>query len=201
MASRTLLSRLLSPAGFGLVLLFFLLPFVAISCTTPGGSVKASFTGTDMIVGGKPEISGPGIGPKDQDSLHALMAPAEKKITTEGLAIATAVVIFVGMLAGLFPERLGRHAMGSGLAALAIALLVWAELRSIDRLQAFRATSAGGMLEAPPAGRTAPEYGFWLATVALGLLLLGHGVALVRAWRQVPAQRSWGATAEATSST
>ena len=32
MNQRTLLDRLLSPAGFGLVLLLFLLPFATVSC-------------------------------------------------------------------------------------------------------------------------------------------------------------------------
>ena len=46
---KRLVPRLASPVGFGLALLFLLLPFVAVSCQAPGlGSVEISYTGVDL---------------------------------------------------------------------------------------------------------------------------------------------------------
>jgi len=43
MNQRTLLGRLLSPAGFGLVLIFFLLPFTTVSCGSATEKAEATF--------------------------------------------------------------------------------------------------------------------------------------------------------------
>ena len=50
----TLLGKLLSPAGFGLVVLMFFLPFVAVSCGTDPHRVTATFNGLDMVTGNGP---------------------------------------------------------------------------------------------------------------------------------------------------
>src|SRR5262245_50140845 len=52
------LSRVTSPAGFALVLLlFFLLPFVSVSCDVPGyGQAGASYTGSHLVSGTDPEV-------------------------------------------------------------------------------------------------------------------------------------------------
>ena len=69
MNPRTLIDRLLSPAGFGFVLLLFLLPFLTVSCGVNPGEASAnveqsfSFTGVDLLVGGAPDITGPPAGP------------------------------------------------------------------------------------------------------------------------------------------
>jgi len=181
MTQRTLLTRLLSPAGFGLVLLFFLLPFVAISCDTSAGAVEATFTGTDMLIGGDPHITGPEelTGAEERD----VVALFGGDIDTEPWAIMAALAIIVGMTFGLVRGRLARHAGGAGLAGLAIALLIAAELHSIGRLEDLRSSSIRGALDAPPEGTTSPRYGFWLAMTTLALLCVGQGVALARAWR------------------
>ena len=74
MNQRTLLDRLLSPAGFGLVLLFFLLPFVTVSCGVDNDKISANFTGVDLLVGGPPDITGHDV---DADAAAQLVAVFE----------------------------------------------------------------------------------------------------------------------------
>ncbi len=181
MTQRTLLSRLLSPAGFGLTLLLFLLPFVSSSCDTAEGPVHATFTGVDMLVGGEPDITGPlPLSAEDEQMLFSLINVA---VDTEPWAVIAAIVIFVGMVWGVVRERLARYAGATGLAVLAIALLVAAELNSISKLKDVRSTRiadlAGGQLTGP----TQPRIGFWLAVATLAVLAAGNAIALGRAWR------------------
>src|SRR5689334_8394624 len=68
-SSMRLLPRLISPAGFLLALVFFLLPFAAVSCEVPGaGSVEASYTGVDLITNGEPTTTTTGEFTSDQAS-------------------------------------------------------------------------------------------------------------------------------------
>src|SRR5947207_3332653 len=56
-------SRWLSPVGFVLVALFFVLPFVSVSCDAPGGFGRAApggtttYTGLTLVTGGTPEVA------------------------------------------------------------------------------------------------------------------------------------------------
>jgi hypothetical protein len=180
MTTRTLMGRLLSPAGFGLILIFFLFPFVAISCDTQRGPVTASFTGMDMVIGGQPHLSGPGIDAADQADLLLLL---HQNVDAEPVAVIAAVIVFLGMAAGVLRARLARHTSAAVLAVAATALLVAAESRAIARLQNLRASGVRGIFETPPTGTTSPRYGFWLALSLLVTLGIAHGVGLLRARR------------------
>ncbi len=70
MNQRTLIDRLLSPAGFGLVLLLFLIPFATVSCGVGDERVDATFTGLDLVVGGNPSISGPNIDAESEQAIQ-----------------------------------------------------------------------------------------------------------------------------------
>jgi hypothetical protein len=187
MDQRTLLNRLLSPAGFGLILLLFLLPFVAVSCTptaidgAAGDKVDATFTGADMLVGGAPEFSGPGI---DADAQQELVLLFEQQYDSEPLAIVAAVLIFIGMATALLRSGRIRHLTAAVIALLAAVFLVGAIMRAIDRLQHINARDVVGADADLPPGVAEPKYGFWLALAGLIVLAAGHAVALVRARRQ-----------------
>ncbi len=181
MTQRTLLSRLLSPAGFGLTLLLFLLPFVSSSCDTTEGPVHATFTGVDMLVGGEPDITGPL--PLSAEDERVLFSMINLEVDTQPWAVIAVIVIFAGMVWGVVRERLARHAGGTGLAVLAIALLVAAELSSISKLKDVRATRIADLAGTELTGPTQPRVGFWLAVATLALLVAGNALALGRAWR------------------
>jgi hypothetical protein len=181
MTQRTLLSRLLSPAGFGLTLLLFLLPFVALSCDTAEGPVHATFTGVDMLVGGEPDITGPlPLSPEDEEVLFSLI---NVEVDTEPWAVIAVIVIFAGMVWAVIRERLARHAGGTGLAVLAVAALVAAELSSISKLDEVRDTKLADLAGSEVAGSSQPRIGFWLVVATLGALAVGNAIALARAWR------------------
>ncbi len=183
MNQRTLLSRLLSPAGFGLVLLMFLLPFVTVSC---GGErqITSTFTGVDMVVGSPPEIAGPGV---DSDVERELVALFADDLGVEPLALLGALAVLAAMGVGLIRERLARHAISTGLAVLVAALLGSAVIRASDRVDAalhkFDDQVYQGVATATAVDT---RFGFWFVMVTLALLAAGHAVGLVAAWRAAP---------------
>jgi len=186
MDQRTLLNRLLSPAGFGLILLLFLLPFVTVSCAptaidgAPGDKVDATFTGADMLVGGAPDFSGAGI---DADAQQELVLLFERQYDSEPLAIVAAMLIFIGMATALLRTGRVRHLAAAAIALLAAVFLVGAIMRAIDRLQHVNARDVVGADADLPAGVAEARYGFWLALVGLIVLAVSHAVALLRARR------------------
>jgi hypothetical protein len=73
------------------------------------------------------------------------------------------------------------------IALLAGALLVGSILRAINRLEHIRSQDVVGADANLPPGVAEPRYGFWLALIGLVGLAIGHGVALLRERRRVPA--------------
>ncbi len=178
----TLLSKLLSPAGFGLVLLLFLFPFAAVSCgPDPATRVTAVFTGIDMINAGAPDISGAGVDPGEADDLVALFAD---QYDIEPLAILSAVAVLGAMATALIRPVLIRHTAATGLAALGLGLLIAAEVRAIARLENVKTADlpTNGIPRALNV-TASPRYGFFLAAATLLVLGTGHAIALVRARR------------------
>ncbi len=193
MDQRTLIDRLLSPAGFGLVLLLFLLPFVTVSCgvttdeTTANFEQSFSFTGVDLLVGGSPDISVSGGNDVDEAEIptttegddDAVMAVFDERYgkyyPPQPLAIGAAVIIFAGMIIGL-ALPLGRRAwFNAGAAVLAAALLA-VEVFVIapglaDDAIADALADVEGATEAIASGAlttgTSPGLGFWIAIVIL----------------------------------
>jgi hypothetical protein len=178
-APRTLLSRLLSPTGFVLIVLLFGLPFVAASCEAPQRDFdfSATFTGVDLVVGGHPDL----VSSVEDASEQRFDVP----IPVQPLAIIALVAILAGAGSALLRQRQLRHAAGLGLAVLAAGTLATAEVQALgDLLDTYRPIAAD-LLNAEITGSefVHSRAGFWLAFYALVALAIGHAVALLRAWR------------------
>ena len=129
MNQRTLLSRLWSPAGFGLVLLLFLLPFLTVSC---GGEqrIDSTFTGMDLIIGGAPDMAGPEVDDDVEAEFAALFA---QDLDADPFAALAALAVIAGMGVGLLRRRLLRHGLSAALALVAGCLVTTAVLRAPER--------------------------------------------------------------------
>jgi hypothetical protein len=186
MNQRTLIGRLLSPAGFGLTLLLFLLPFLSVSCGSGQETAVGTFTGIDMVVGGEPDLVVSAMTDEEaQEAQRGIVAMFRDQLDAEPLAILAGLVILLAMAAGLVRERLARHALAIGLAVLATALLAGAVVRATSSVdEALRAISDQPDISA--AYEVDLRYGFWLCVGLLAALAVGHGLALVRAWRAPP---------------
>jgi hypothetical protein len=185
MNQRTLIGRLLSPAGFGLVLLLLLLPFLAVSCGSGEETAVGTFTGIDMVTGGEPDLVVPAMTDEEaQQAQQAVVAMFHDQIDAQPLAILAALVMLLAMAAALIRERMARHALSVGLAVLATALLAGAVVRAISRIEeAMRAIAEQAETAAFD---VSIRYGFWLCVAVLAVLTVGHALALVRAWRAPP---------------
>lgn len=173
----TLLGKLLSPAGFGLVVLMFFLPFVAMSCGTDPHRMTATFSGLDMVNGNGPVYSGPDIEPGDQADLDQVF---QDQYDNEPLALLAAVAVLGGMATVFIGNRRARHVAGVALAGLAAGLVLAAELRAIGRLNHIQVTdTAGYPVDISPV-YARPEIGFYLALALLLALIVGHAIALFR---------------------
>jgi hypothetical protein len=186
MNQRTLLGRLFSPAGFGLVLLLFLMPFVTVSCGSPE-PIDATFTGLDMVVGGEPHITGTvdggAIDASVESDLIALFAP---DIDLQPLAVLAVLAALAGMAAGLARRADVRHASAALLAAATAGLTVAAMLAvapHVDEIMLAKRDLLGGTL---PQTAIQPQYGFWLAIAVLVALAAANTVAWVYV-RRAPA--------------
>jgi hypothetical protein len=190
MDQRTLIGRLLSPAGFGLVLLFFLMPFLSVSCGSGQETAVGTFTGIDMVVGGEPDLVVSAMTDEEaQEAQRGIVAMFADQLDAEPLAILAALVVLLAMAAGLVRERLARHALALGLGVLATALLAGAVVRATATIdEALRALSdaASDQPDISTAYEVDLRYGFWLCVSLLAALTIGHGLALVRAWRAPP---------------
>ncbi|HEU5470033.1 MAG TPA: hypothetical protein VFV67_05220 [Actinophytocola sp.] len=179
---RLLLPRLVSPAGFVLALLFFLLPFVAVACDAPqnAGSVDVGFTGLDLVTGAEPTLTATGelaTVPREELGTDELPEPGAQLP-----AILTVVLITAGLVASLLPALRARPLVIGGGAALAAALLAGTELIAQANLKASVLDLAGtavrlggdtfAVTDAQARDLVHSRIGFWLALVALVLVLL-----------------------------
>jgi hypothetical protein len=179
MNQRTLLDRLLSPAGFGLALLLFLIPFATVSCGVENEHVDATFTGLDLVVGGQPSISGPNI---DAEAGTQLAAVFQEDYAPQPLIIVAALLMLVGMALALVPVRRTRALASAGTAVLtvimlAIAIFVQAPSRAEAAVDKFRAAAG---LEETIQTTTRPAFGFWLVTLLLLALAGWQGYEAMR---------------------
>lgn len=191
------LSRLFSPAGFGLVLLLFLLPFVGVSCDAQElGSVEVSYSGLDLAAGADPSVTVIGdFG--GEPPTRAQVAEVAPEPGAQALWIATVALLVIGLAVTLIPVVGSRRLVGAGVAALAGIQLVITEVVTHGNLKdAVRArfseigpeltgesemTADEGMLNEMVGTR----FGFWLALVVL-ILLAAFTTALARADKQRP---------------
>jgi hypothetical protein len=184
MNQRTLLDRLLSPAGFALVLLLFFLPFFTVSCGVADEHVNSTFTGFDFIIGGAPHIVGPGV---DADSEKELAALFSGSYNADPFAIVAAVLIFAGMVVGLINTRLVRTGVSAGLAALGAIAITVALLRAPGRVDAAMNTFRASAQSSDVIDTSSHlAYGFWLVVVLLVGLAIWQGFEAFRAAQGAP---------------
>ncbi len=174
MNSRSLVDRLLSPAGFGLALLFFLLPFLTVSCVVSDGEqqvvVDYTFTGLDLATGGAPEISGtllnddgspmPVDDASDDEGFYQ-----EFGRPVQALAVVAAAVMLVAMVAGFALPAALRSRVNVAAALAAVVLLV-VEVFAVAPAQAADEL-ASEMPVGPVSTHTTPAVGFYLTIVVL----------------------------------
>ena len=189
-----LLSRVASPAGFGLVLvLFFLMPFLSVSCDVPDvGRTGADYTGTHLVTDDTPEW----VVPDGLDGLLGTPASRNDEKVPAGvpvLAIALAVLAVAGVGVGLVP-RLRTRLYGS--TALAGATLVVAIVLMVVAMANLRSALLPRARDIAKGETTAPgmdpeslvddvlhtEAGFWLIVAVLTVIMLGNvgGMVLTR---------------------
>lgn len=186
MTPRSLASRLLSPAGFGLALLLLLLPIVTVSCGSVAEElpykIDYTFTGLDLVTGGPPEISG--VIPNDDGAPMTVNGASDQGWFTEQvgrpvqpLAVTAAVILVAGLIAGLVLPVALRGRVTGALALAALTLLV------VQVLAIAPARAAEELAELAPdptlTTHTTPAIGFYL-TVGVLLALLGREVVTAR---------------------
>jgi hypothetical protein len=190
MNERSLVQRLLSPAGFGLVLLCLALPFVTVSCTAPSldtnnrvngpdSVVTASYSGINLLVVGSPDVTmNQAVVPFNGDLQGMYQDPRAPHLTVNPLLIAAVVVLLVAMGIALIGSGRLRLELGSFLAALAGILLVGAEIRTIQGLNDY---PGWAQIAGPGDTRVVrPAIGFYIAVALLVVLAAVHLVLRFR---------------------
>jgi len=171
--------RILSPAGYLLAGLLFLLPFVTLNIDSPLVRGGADWSGFDLTVGGEPSISLNIIWYGEDGGLRTEATTIEafygderadqflphRFLHSQALAIAAAVMALAGLLSGVLAgERV--QALVAALAGLGAATcLSIAEARAVGFTGPY----------------TRPDYGFWLALcvlLALGIANALHAIRL-----------------------
>jgi hypothetical protein len=193
--------RWFNPVTLVLAALCFVLPFVSVSCGTPGGYAGAepggttSYNGVALVVGGEPEVTEEHrrpVPPEENDRL-----PPQPALAAALLAIlaATALSITVAV------PRLRRGAVAAVAASAATGLLVGqvlvqAELRVRVSDHLARLALAGQRLDP---GKSAQDYvqtgpGFLLCLTILAAVVVLNGVGW---WRLRPRPALVGSPAPA----
>jgi len=168
----------LRPSGFVLAGLFLLMPFIAVSCDTPGGFGRAApggtstYTGIDLMSGGSPEVTA-----------DKIREGADEKLDPQPLAMAAAVLIIAGaVIALLIEHQLLRRAVGTAVAGFAAIFLIANQLTVQSLLRSRLREQVTGPL---PAGKQIGDYvqnqsGFWLCLATLVALVMLNGVGWLR---------------------
>ncbi len=201
------LSRLVSPAGFGLVLLlFFLLPFVSVSCDVPGvGEAGVTYKGSHLVSGAEPTPMVPG-------DLKDLLGEAPGNNTDDPpdpdvqlLAIVVAALAAAGVLTVLIPQLKARLFGGAAVAGatLVMAIVTMVVAKSNLETAVLATAKETGAAETQPGMPTAAdladqmihtEIGFWLVAVILVVTGVLAGGAAVFGERLHAARGGGGAT-------
>jgi hypothetical protein len=187
MAARRVLRRLASPAGFLLVAGCFLLPFVTVSCGSPGGSdtVRASYSGVDLAAGRVPNVEkSETASPVDEITGLAAAQGYPRPISRQPLLSAALVLIALGALMALVPRPWWRALTTSAAAALALMVLsggmVTSQVAALDRAEEDLATLTTDRTGSGPLLISAGlAYGYYLAMAGLVALALGSAAATV----------------------
>lgn len=173
-------ARLVSPAGFALVLLLFLfMPFLSVSCDVSGtGSIGVSYNGTQLATGAHPAVKVP-AGLEDM-AAQLPGAPGSGRPPVEPgvqlLAILVAVVLVAGAALPFVPllAHQVRHRMfgGAAVAVVAAALMITTQAVAQSNVTDQLADDARqvGTTDVSPIIHS--EVGFWLALVVLLVIAL-----------------------------
>jgi hypothetical protein len=177
-------SRLVSPAGLGLVLLLFLfLPFLSVSCEVPTtGTIGADYTGAQLATGATPEVEIP-AGLEDMADEIPPVDPGVQVLT-----IIVAIVLAIGVALPFLP-RLGtrlrvRMFGGAAIALLAGILMIVVQSVARSNLTTQLTDYAEGLSAetVPGVDRISDQLihtgvGFWLSLVVLiAVALLSVGI-------------------------
>lgn len=192
------LSHFASPAGFALVLLlFFLLPFVSVSCDVPAyGEAGVDYTGTHLVTGATPAIPDDlQRVANDPETPAELVDPPDPRVQV--LAIALAVLAAAGVLTAFVGRLRARLLTGTGLAVATLVVTVVTMAVAQSNLQSalIDGVRRSGLadqqetlhrVEAAADDLTHTEVGFWLMTVLLALIALATGVLALLGHRLRP---------------
>lgn len=180
-------SRLASPAGFGLVLLLFvLMPFLSVSCDVPdAGKTGADYQGTHLVTGDKPDWV---IPPELDELLSAPESPSEQ-VPDPGvqvLAIALVALCAAGVAVGFLPKVMARLYGSAALAAAALAVAVVTMVVALSNLRSALLPQAEGIAASTAGDPQALdaeslvddalhlELGFWFVAVLLAMILVAN---------------------------
>ncbi len=181
------LSHFASPAGFVLVLLlFFLLPFVSVSCDVPGyGEAGVNYSGYNLATGTDPDIPDElQRVADDPETPEELVEPPAASVQV--LAIVLVVLAAAGVLTAL-ASRLRTRLLGgavAGLATLVVTVVTMVVAQSNLKAALIDGVRQSGLadqqqtlrqVEAAADELTHTEVGFWLMVVLLGLITLVTG--------------------------
>jgi hypothetical protein len=191
---KKVLSRFASPAGFALVLLlFFLMPFMAVSCD----DIDVRYTGSHLVSGADPEVPAElKEFAEDAEAPATLVEPPDPG--AQVLAIVLVVLAVGGMATAVF-TRARTRLLGAAVAAgatLVVTIVTMVVARSsiesalFDRMRETAvADDDPALLESRIGELIHTEVGFWLMVVLLVLIaavtallgLFGDRLRLVRA--------------------
>lgn len=177
----SVLRKLLSPAGFLLALVFFALPFAAVSCEDAElGSVDLSYSGVSLVTGAEPRVEIVDKAGSLGDDTATRPPPPQPDV--QPLAGVTIALVLAGIGTALIrPARLRTLAAGAA-AALAGLLLVITELVALDRLDTEVARLVGRVETFTDLDVVHTRIGFWLALGALVTVLVTNIAVAARAW-------------------
>lgn len=167
----SVLGRSVSPAALVLALACFLLPFVAVSCDTPGGFGRVSqggttsYTGGQLATGGTPHVT--------RDHLKPAGQQRDDRLGVQPFAVLAGLLALGGLAANLSLRRRRGEATATAAVAAAVALIA-AELIARREL-VFRVAEQAGLSRSQAADHVQTQRGFWLC---LSMLLLAAGAAL-----------------------
>jgi hypothetical protein len=189
MDAHPLLRRLLSPAGFVLAGLCFLLPFVTVSCTNSKGAVSATYSGRILLTGGRAHLTSslpadPDPAAQPSPPLNELAPDYSKPIAAQPLLVVALILAGLGVVASAVPRPWSRALAHGGVALIATLFLVGGEFIA-RRAAEFRVTTDAVGLVGADSPAAVPhtvtlEYGFWLALALLLLLAAGNTADLIR---------------------
>jgi hypothetical protein len=164
--------RATSPTFLVLALLCFVLPFIAVSCDSPGGYGRVSqggttsYTGLELSTGGAPQVT--------KDHLQPPPQQRRDRLDWQPLTVLAGLLVLGGVTASVTLRRRRGEATAAVTVAAAIVLGL-AQLHTRSVLTS-RVAEQTGLSQRDAAKHVATQYGFWLCLL---LVLLAALAALI----------------------